>query len=232
MLDSIKSSGETRANLVPGQILKQYGYGNSEYIIIKVEAPDKGCEFYGPRYTAVNLDNGRLRLYRGYELKVNRGDNAGIRTKITYEVRGPDAIMDAIKLREKTAAAAVEAAKKAAQEKAEQIADLKKKYPYLELAETSKKTPWALGASNIRRELKKAFPGIKFSVRSSAYSMGCSIDIGWPRSTGVSQKDVEAITDKYQYGSFDGMTDSYNYSKSPWDKLYGGAKFVFAQPKG
>jgi hypothetical protein len=36
-----------------------------------------------------------------------------------------------------------------------------------------------LAASNIRAELKKAFPGVKFSVRSETFSGGDSIDVKW-----------------------------------------------------
>ena len=41
---------------------------------------------------------------------------------------------------------------------------------YLSCAETAKL---------VRAALKKAFPGVKFSVKSSVYSMGASIRVGW-----------------------------------------------------
>ena len=62
-------------------------------------------------------------------------------------------------------------------------------------------------ATAIRAELKKAFPEIKFSVTSENFSMGNAVRIHW--TNGVSVEAVEMITDKYQYGSFDGMTDMY-----------------------
>lgn len=77
----------------------------------------------------------------------------------------------------------------------------------------------ALAAKAIRKELKEKFPGVKFSVRSSNFSMGNSVDISYDVIThGVEGdnkapvKDVWDIASKYQYGHFDGMTDSYEYS--------------------
>jgi hypothetical protein len=65
----------------------------------------------------------------------------------------------------------------------------------------------AAAARAIRIELKKAFPGVKFSVRSSSFSMGDSVSIDW--TDGPTTAAVDAITGKYQYGHFDGMIDMY-----------------------
>lgn len=69
------------------------------------------------------------------------------------------------------------------------------------------KTQSALCASAIKAQLKKEFPAIKFSVRSDNFSMGDSVNISYQDGVPVSM--VEAVTDKFQYGSFDGMTDCY-----------------------
>jgi hypothetical protein len=83
------------------------------------------------------------------------------------------------------------------------------------------------GAANIRQELKRAFPGIKFSVRSDVYSGGDSIDIRW--AMGPTRAEVEAITGKYQEGSFNCMEDIYENDKDDiWTPLFGGAKYVSA----
>lgn len=83
-----------------------------------------------------------------------------------------------------------------------------------------------IAAKNIRRELKAAFPGIKFSVTSESYSMGDSIRVRW--TDGPTGEAVESIVNKYQAGNFDGMTDSYTYSSSEFNKNHGEAKYVFA----
>jgi hypothetical protein len=78
-----------------------------------------------------------------------------------------------------------------------------------------------LVAANLRIELKAAFPGVKFTVRSD-YN---SVRIGWV--DGPTIDDVKALTGKYEGGHFDGMDDSYHYSRSPFTEVYGSAKYVF-----
>lgn len=56
-------------------------------------------------------------------------------------------------------------------------------------------------AKLVRADLKAAYPGQKFSVRSDHGT----INIGW--TDGPSSKAVDALTDKYAGQGFDGMTD-------------------------
>lgn len=85
-------------------------------------------------------------------------------------------------------------------------------------------------AKGLRSELKAAFPGIKFSVRTRYFSGGESINISW--SFGPTTKAVGAISKKYEYGRFDGMTDSSSVEDTLVSmpdgevKILGGAKFV------
>lgn len=72
------------------------------------------------------------------------------------------------------------------------------------------KTNAALTAQAIRQELKAKFPNTKFRVTSKKYSGGSSVDVDWV--DGPSKTAVDAITEKYEYGHFDGMTDCYEYS--------------------
>jgi len=74
------------------------------------------------------------------------------------------------------------------------------------------KTRSALTAKAIKNELKKHFPGIKFSVRSDNFAGGNSVDIEW--ADGPTVNEVEKFTNKYEYGHFDGMVDMYEYSNS------------------
>ena len=59
----------------------------------------------------------------------------------------------------------------------------------------------------IRKELKGAFPIIKFSVTSKSYSMGCSVKIRY--SNGPTTAAIEAITNKYLQGHFNSSEDLY-----------------------
>ena len=67
---------------------------------------------------------------------------------------------------------------------------------YLSCAETAK---------FVRTALKKSFPGVKFSVRSSVYSGGASIDVSWV--LGPTTKEVDAVAGQYESADFDGSID-------------------------
>lgn len=86
-----------------------------------------------------------------------------------------------------------------------------------------------LAASNIRAELKKAFPGVKFSVTSKSFANGNSIDVRW--TDGPILSAVDKITDKYSGGTFDGMTDCYNYNSSAWTAVFGSSKYIHSSRK-
>jgi hypothetical protein len=73
-------------------------------------------------------------------------------------------------------------------------------------------SPHAACAAHIRKALAAAFPGTVFKVTSQSFSGGNSVHIGW--TDGPKSKDVEAITNQYQYGSFDGMQDLYSADNS------------------
>lgn len=60
-------------------------------------------------------------------------------------------------------------------------------------------------AIEIRKLLKKEFPSIKFSVTS--FHNKVQVDY----TDGTNQINVENLLSKFEYGSFDGMEDIYNY---------------------
>ena len=81
-----------------------------------------------------------------------------------------------------------------------------------ELKANPTKSSSANCATAIREELKKEFAGVKFKVTSQNFSGGDSVHISW--SEGPTERDVNEFTNKYQYGSFNGMEDIYEYSNS------------------
>lgn len=122
--------------------------------------------------------------------------------------------------------------KKAEEERVERLQKereaLPARFSKLETVKTSKKSPWALGAANIRRELKAAFQNVKFEVRSDSFSGGNSIDIYW--TDGPTTEQVQKITSKYEEGSFNGMEDIYEYDRNNvFPDVFGGAKYVMEQ---
>ena len=89
---------------------------------------------------------------------------------------------------------------------------------YLSCAETAKL---------VRQALKESFPDVKFSVKSSVYSGGASIRVGW--TDGPTSKQVDPILHSFEAAYFDGMID---YKGSRYHALDGqpvhfGADFLF-----
>jgi len=70
-------------------------------------------------------------------------------------------------------------------------------------------------AKIIRQELAKAFPGIKFSVKSKSYSGGSSVSVGW--TDGPTPKMVEKVAGQFSGASFDPMIDLKSYHHSEWN---------------
>lgn len=112
------------------------------------------------------------------------------------------------------------------EERKSKAQELQARHPYL-VPNNGSDNARVVAAKNMRIELKRAFPTVKFSVRGDSFSMGDSIDVRW--TDGPTSKQVEAIIDKYSAGSFDGMTDYYNYSSSTWTDAFGDAKYVHAK---
>src|SRR3954447_8972354 len=71
-------------------------------------------------------------------------------------------------------------------------------------------TEAAKAAKIIRTKLKEA--GLAVTVRSSNYSMGNSVDVKIFNQKQEIRQLVEAYCGNYQYGSFDGMQDLYEYT--------------------
>lgn len=77
---------------------------------------------------------------------------------------------------------------------------------------------------NIRTELKRNFPGVKFSVKKGGYD---SYNVEW--TDGPTDEAVSDIVCKYKTGRFDAYQD-YHYSEgSPFTDLFGGVDYVSTQ---
>ena len=91
---------------------------------------------------------------------------------------------------------------------------------YLSCADTAKL---------VRAALKETFPGVKFSVKSSVYAGGASINIAY--TDGPSASQVEAVAQAFQGAYFDGMTDykGSNYNTLDGQAVRFGADFIFVK---
>lgn len=115
------------------------------------------------------------------------------------------------------------AAELAKQAHASALATLATEYSHLQQwHEGGKLSGVTLAAANVRILLKRQFPGIKFSVKSSSYSMGNSLSVRW--TDGPTAQCVDDIVGLFSGGNFDGMTDSYKSTTSAFTELFGSAK--------
>lgn len=101
-----------------------------------------------------------------------------------------------------------------------EVARLKAEYPYLNAKGDHMSS--AEVAKNVRTLLKHKFPGAKFSVRKSD---GDAIYVRW--TGGPEHEDVDTLARMFKQGTFDGMTDCYEYSLSPFNDAFGGVRYVF-----
>ena len=168
---------------------------------------------WGPKSYDVALTDGR---------QFNATHLDGSRWQVGEDHVNPDAI-DILRAGVAAKEASAKAKESAAVQAFEQaVAKLKTDHPHL-----TQGSGCVVAAKNIRVELKRAFPGIAFSVRTSKYAGGNSVDISW--TDGPTTAQTEKITNKYAGGHFDGMTDSYDYKSSPWTEVFGEAKYVHCQ---
>jgi len=106
-------------------------------------------------------------------------------------------------------------------------ADMEKMKTAPEYAHLSQERNGAVQVTgNIRRELKKTFPGVKFSVTKRSYD---AVTVKW--TDGVTEERVKDITDKYQDSYFDGMQDMSVSCSYPFNEVYGGVGYVFTERK-
>lgn len=80
-----------------------------------------------------------------------------------------------------------------------------------------------LAAKNIRIELKRAFPAVKFSVRKTSAG---NLSVNW--IDGPTEPQVSSLLSRFKGGYFDGMQDMYVSELSPFVVVFGGADYVGA----
>lgn len=84
-------------------------------------------------------------------------------------------------------------------------------------------------AKLVRQALREAFPGIKFSVRSSTYAGGASIRVRW--TDGPTAAQVDKVAGTFSGAYFDGMTDykGSTYALFRGERVRFGADFIFCE---
>lgn len=146
----------------------------------------------------------------------------GIQWRISDEVASADEIAAAL-----AHAACVQAQKRAAEDAAKaahaaEVARLQAAPEFAHLAQGDDRYSGKLAAANVRTELRRAFPGVKFSVRKSSHG---TVNVRW--TDGPTAAEVQDIASKYKRGHFNGMEDIYEDERPAWCEVFGGAEYVF-----
>ena len=196
-----------------GTILQLNGYDNPEYCVVgKNESRGETI------LDTINLDNFTRSKHETWSLiPIEEKKDNRIQMYFTKQIYTP-AMIEELKLKANDTAIKVAIAKdekmlRDEQDKVRMIAE----YPYLTTTANG-----GTASKNIKRELKHAYPNVKFSVRYEHH--GC-IRIEYSDKD-LSIKEVEKIAKKYQSGDFNSMEDIYEYSHSNWH-IFGSERYVF-----
>lgn len=192
-------------------------------VVKVVEADDWG----GP-YASIALADGRMLLRMDARYFGRAGEHEGTGYRILarpgeYADEAELAALQAgVAMRKAADAARKEAA---AQARAAARDRLKAEHPFLAVCGENDRGG-VFAAKNIRKLLKRTFPGVKFAVTSS-YS---TVNVRW--TDGPEGAAVRATVDCFKEGSFDGMTDCYEYATTAWNDVFGGCRYVFCNRNG
>ena len=224
-MELIDESRGDKNDLKPGTILQLNGYDCGEYLITQNLGIDPRWENYGANYQTIYLLTGESSTHQAHSLKWLRDkkDNR-IAVYITDRVLSPEEMKDALDRAAQVKAENDEKARLVEEARELETRELPSRYPFLKRLKDGKESCEVVGAANIRIELKKAFPGVKFSVRTE-HRGSSSINIGW--TDGPTTEQVKTVTDKYQEGDFNGMEDIYEYNDAIFPRIFGGARYVF-----
>jgi hypothetical protein len=88
-----------------------------------------------------------------------------------------------------------------------------------------------LAAKNIRKFLKKKFPGVKFSVRLEGYDC---VWVTWPKeqsSDEVEQSNLRDVLGFFKTGYYDFESDCHLSKDSPFNVVFGGTQYFIIQPQ-
>lgn len=228
MVDVSVPENSFKNNLPVGTVLMMNGYGSRGEVIVENMGIPERFAYSGAKYKTIDVEKFTERQVMAHELKwLKDKKDDRIATYITDQKVSGDEILDLLAKAEAQKEAAKASAEKKAADREARRQDAIKNNPDLQ-RQDGKISSHALGAKNIKKELKKKWPAVKFSVKSNSFSGGDDIHVRW--EDGPREEEVNKILDKYEEGSFDGMTDCYDYNhENVWPDVFGGAKYVMGQ---
>lgn len=143
-----------------------------------------------------------------------------VQWRVLDSVATPEEVEKAVQYATEVEAEKQRAAEKAANDFYAKVEELRNDPQYKGLTQGDESSG-TLAGKNMRVLLKQAFKGVKFSVRKNYWG---SVTVSW--TDGPTEKQVEAITNRFKDGHFDGNQDLYVYESTPWTKVFGSVKYV------
>jgi hypothetical protein len=211
--------------LQPNQGIYSILYGGRYGYITKIEGeqrPETIKSLLGDVCVSGGNANIFIRFSSGSETSVPESIVRGVQWEI-YEILTEEEIkeidqhyFEAVEDRKKAAIA------KELKDKEETEYFLNKYSSYLIQKKDHAKGEFDVVKQNIRIELKREFPNIKFSVSSDHY--GC-VNIKW--TDGETVESIKNITSKYEDHETDFTGDFRDYNPSNFNRIFGGCNFVF-----
>lgn len=205
--------------LVQGQRVYSGLYGGRYGIIVAVHGTQRPLTV-GTMCGGVVSYGGSATVDVAFDTGVNKGIPESIIRGVQWEiyeyVATADELLDLVLKGNQYQADAKRKELEAAERRAAERVQLAADYSHLTQGDGGK-----VGAANVRKELRKAFPGVKFSVTSS-YNGIC---IKW--TDGPTIKQVQGVTGKYESGHYDGMQDLFVHNRDAvFADMFGGVKYV------
>ena len=222
----IKKTNMEKKSTVVGQVVSTNLYGLGRGVIYLIQG-QQNPETVTNRFNGVMASGGNATFDIAFECgKMTRQLPEcilhGVQWTIHDEVLGQDEvqrILSNARIEEERKNTEKKQAQKAFQDEVEH---LKTAPEYSGLSQEQKGITQV--TANIRKELKKAYPGVKFSVRKRHSS---SVNISW--TDGPKEDEIKTIIGKYKDGHFNSMEDIYEYCDSPFNKVYGGVNYLFTK---
>lgn len=104
-----------------------------------------------------------------------------------------------------------------------EVTRLKTAPEFAHLTQGDRESCGKLVAANIRKTLKKEWPKVKFSVRKADYG---TVNVSW--EDGPSEDAVKPFLSRHKAGSFNSMEDYFEYQATPFNQVFGEARYIFA----
>lgn len=200
---------ECRLDLAPHD---EIGFADHILQMIAFSETEKGMEYYGKNDELISFI--KLIQFDNPQLIMERREAA--------EQAHKDMLLQHERERLQEEEERAQAAEQARKDMLLEVERLRGAAEFQHLQQIGEYQPTASVAKNIRRDLKKHFPKVKFSVRKGSYD---NVEVSWVN--GPTKEQVKNVIGKYKNKYLDESLDFSNYTPSAWNKVFGGTGSLF-----